>query len=157
MADEGTTFVDKTRVFPCPNCREIISTAMSHCRYCGVAVDPDKAQAAAAIQDKVGQACSDANYAKIMARALPVLYLIGWIPLLGVASWGFMFLLVAIPVMLIRWWRKYNALQTGDPDYEQAKTDTIVALVIWSVMVVVWIIGSVVAYYLLASLTGKGK
>ena len=86
-----------------------------------------------------------------MARALPVLYLIGWIPLLGVASWGFLFLLVAVPVMLIRWWRKYNAIQTGDPDYEQAKTSTIVALVIWSAMVVVWLGVSIVAYYFFAS------
>ena len=126
---------------------------MNYCRFCGVAIDPDQAQAAAAIQDQVGRACNDASYLKVMARAMPIFYLATWIPSFrvaawaGVTSWAFLFLLFAIPIMSIRWWMKYQVIQTGDVDYEEAKNSTLVALVIWSVMVLIWIISSLGYFY----------
>lgn len=39
------------RVFRCPNCKEFINTSLQQCRFCGAAVDPAVAEAAAAVQN----------------------------------------------------------------------------------------------------------
>lgn len=132
-------------VFQCPNCQEFINTSMAQCSYCGVSVNYESAQAAAGVQRQVGQACSDASYLKIMARAQIVFYALSWIPFVGgFAVWGWLFLVFAIPIMLIRWWVKFRALQTADPDFENARRTTIVALVIWSVMMIIWFVVGVI-------------
>lgn len=139
------------QVFQCPNCREFINVSMTHCSYCGVAINPEAASAAADIQAKVAQACSDANYLKIMARALAAFYLLNWIPFMPLVGWGFLILLVVVPVMLVRWWVKYRDIQTGDQDYEKAKRDPIIAAVIWSAVAVLWLAVSVVQAILIRS------
>lgn len=97
------------------------------------------------MQEKTGQACNDASYLKIMARTMPVFYLIGWIPFVGaVGSWGFLFLLLAVPIMAVRWLIKYSAVRTEDPDFKRAKRSTMIAMAIWGGMLVIWIIGSIV-------------
>lgn len=131
--------LSEPQVFQCQNCREFINTSMTHCSYCGVAINHEAATAAADVQAKVGQACSDANYLKIMARAQVVFFLLNWIPFLPLVGWGFLILLVAVPIMLIRWWVKYRGIQTADKDYEKAKRDTIIAAVIWSAVTVIWV------------------
>lgn len=113
---------------------------MANCPYCGVAINAETARTAAEVQSKVGAACSNASYLKIMARAMIVFYLIGWIPFVGgVGSLGFLAMVILIPILLIRWWVKYGKLQTGDTDYEKARRDTVIAAVIWSVMLIIWV------------------
>ncbi len=65
--------LSQPQVFQCQNCREFINTSMTHCSYCGVAINAEAATAAADIQANVAKACSDANFLKIMARAIGVL------------------------------------------------------------------------------------
>jgi hypothetical protein len=117
---------------------------MSSCRFCGAPVDYVAAQSAADLQDEINRACSDGNYLFIVARAMIVMYLISWIPVIGgVGGWGFLALLVAVPVMAIRWWVKYRKIQTVDPDYRTAKRRTIISIAIWGGMVIVWLIGAI--------------
>lgn len=144
--------LNQPQAFQCPNCREFINASMSNCSYCGVAINYDSAIAAANIQSKVGQACSDASYLKITARAFVVFYLLSWVPFLPLVGWGSLILFIAVPVMLIRWWVKYSKLQTADPDYEKAKRDTIIAAVIWSALTALWFI--IVAIQILLAMLG---
>jgi len=130
--------LSQSQVFQCQNCREFINTSMTHCSYCGVAISAEAATAAADVQANVAKACSDANFLKIMARALVVFFLLDLIPFVPLVGWASLFLLVAVPVMLVRWWVKYRTLQTADDDYEKAKRDTVIAAVIWSAVAVVW-------------------
>jgi len=133
--------LNQPQVFQCQNCREFINTSMTLCTYCGVTINASAAAAAADIQTSVANACSEASFLKIMARAQVAFFVFSLIPLIGgFAGWGFLFLLIAVPVMLIRWWVKYRNLQTGDKDYEKAKRNTIIAAVIWSAGVVVWLV-----------------
>src|SRR5208283_434977 len=46
------------RVFRCPNCKEFINTTLQQCRFCGAAVDPVAAEAAAVVQSKVNAVCN---------------------------------------------------------------------------------------------------
>jgi len=115
---------------------------MSQCHYCGHLVDPATAKAAADVQARVNQACSDASYLRIVARAIPVFYLLGLVPFLGmVGSGAFLLLLVAFPFMALRWWVKFGFLRTADPDYKKAKGSAVIALLIWIAMLAVWLIG----------------
>ena len=142
--------LSQPQVFQCQNCREFINTAMTNCPYCGVVINAEAATAAADVQSNVAKACSDANFLKIMARAQAAFFLISFIPILGgFAGWGFLFLLIAVPVMLVRWWIKYRKIQTADKDYETAKRDTIIAAVIWSGLIVLWLALGVIQAFLL--------
>jgi hypothetical protein len=149
MSQPGTGSLNPPQVFQCMICREVINTAMTNCPYCGVEVKPDAAQSAADTQSQVAEAFSNASYLKIMARAMVGFFLASWIPFIGIASWGFLVLLVLIPILLIRWWIKYRGLQTADPDFEEARRNTVVALVIWCGIFVVWFAAGLIQVYLL--------
>jgi hypothetical protein len=142
MFDHGEAMSSaKVRVFQCPNCKEYINTSVSRCGFCGAPVDALAAEEAAENTAQVNQACSEANYLKIMARALPGFYLLSWVPFLGgIGTLGSLGLFVVIPVMAGLWWSRFRALQTGDPDYKQAKRSVGVALAIWGATVAVWFI-----------------
>lgn len=131
-------------VFRCPNCGEFIDTSVHQCRFCGSTVDSSAARAAAETQARADQACSDASFLRTMAITLPVFLLISFIPIVGAfAGWGFLFLLLAVPIMVMRWWIKYRSIQISDSAYRQAKRSTGASSAIWAAMLVLWIFLSV--------------
>ena len=122
----GLSLATEVLVLPCPRCNQTINTSMQQCPFCHSPLDPNAALAFAAAFSKVNAAVSDASYLKIMggvAITFCVLRLIPFLSLIGVA--GFYFLLLAIPFMSIRWWLKYNALPTNDPEYAKARRTAI--------------------------------
>ena len=141
--------LSQPKVFQCQNCREFINTELTNCPYCGVILNLEAATAAADNQSNVAKACSDANFLKIMARALVLFFVLSFVPFLPLVGYGSLILFLAVPVMLVRWWIKYRKLQTADPDYEKAKRDTIIAAVIWSGVIVLWIAAGVIQGLLL--------
>ncbi|MGH9842968.1 MAG: hypothetical protein ACREEM_29880 [Blastocatellia bacterium] len=150
MSQSSIGSLNQAQVFQCLNCREMINVSLANCPYCGVAINPETAHAAADNQAIVAQACSNASYLKIMARAMVGFFLFSFVPFVGgIGSWGFLAMLVIIPIVMVRWWVKYRNLQTGDPDFDKARRDTIVALAIWSAMVVVWIVISMIQAFLM--------
>jgi len=105
--------------------------------------------------NETNKACNDGNYISILARSAVVFYLLSWIPILGAfAGWGFLFVMLAIPILVIRWWVKYLEIQTSDKDYQAAKKLILISLAIWAVMAVVWLIGSIIYTLLVASMIG---
>jgi hypothetical protein len=109
-------------VFMCPNCKETINTSDSQCPFCSTCIDHDQAQAAAELMAKINQACSDGSYLKIMAGMLLIFFLLRYVPFLGlIGSAGFYFLLIAVPVMAIRWWIKFGAIRTRDSGFRTAR------------------------------------
>ncbi len=146
----NTLTLDKTRVFKCSSCGEYINTSMSACKFCGNQVNLETAEQAADVQDAIGNACSEANYLKVTARAIPVAYAVSFIPLIGGAvGWGFLILLIVTPSMFLRWWIKYPTIQTSDGDYKAAKTSTWISIAIWGGMILVWLVASLIISLLL--------
>jgi hypothetical protein len=144
MAIDGTVSTGRIQVFQCPSCQEFINTSMNQCRFCGMLIDAALAQASAHHQADTSRACSDANYLKIMTRTMPVFFLLNLIPVVGgFAGWGLIFLLIAVPILIVRWWVKYGGIQTQDADYPKARSSTFISLIIWVAMVIVWIVSSV--------------
>ena len=119
------------QTFPCPNCNEIINDTMAKCRYCATPVDQQAAVAAAEIQSKVNQACSDASYLKTAALLMWAFLGLSFIPIIPVVGWGFLFTFIAVLVMIIRWQIKFSGIQTRDADYPRAKRSKNLALILW--------------------------
>ncbi|HVF49394.1 MAG TPA: hypothetical protein VNA19_04870 [Pyrinomonadaceae bacterium] len=119
--------------FPCPSCREIINDTMQTCKYCGAPIDKGIAQAAAEVQSKVNQACSDASYLKTTALVMWVCLGLSFIPYVPLVSWGFLLTFIALVVLLIRWQTKFSDINTPDPDYQKARRSKNLAFILWLV------------------------
>jgi hypothetical protein len=137
-----TDFDAPVRVFTCPHCKETINTSMDRCRFCSAPVDRAAAEGAADLMERVNQACSDASFLRIMAGMLLVFLLLAFVPLIGaVGGVGYLFLLLAVPVMAIRWFLKFGGIKTEETDFRKAQRAVAAALGIWSVfaLVRIWI------------------
>lgn len=139
-------------IFECPNCKETIDAKAETCRFCGAKVDHEAAVKAAALLSRVNQACSDASYMKSTALALPVFFVLRFIPFLsGLGSIGFWVLLIAIPVWALRWWLKYRKIETDDSDFRRARKSVLVTGVVVSCLLVISVLLFVVSVLLIAS------
>jgi hypothetical protein len=126
------------RTFPCPGCRQIIDTTMQSCRFCGVVIDPAAAAAAATLQERVQKACSQATSARITAMAMPVLFLLSFVPFIGVVGLaGIVATLFIVPWNLIQWRRRFGKLESPDPDLPRARRALKEAALAWAAMVIV--------------------
>lgn len=119
----------KPRILPCPNCKQMIYSDAPQCRFCSAPLDRQTAEAAADVQERVNDACNQAKWIRNMAGAMWVLFAISFILTAGtVGLFGLFFL---IPAYLVYWQVKYGSLKTDDPDYQKAKRDRLIALLLW--------------------------
>lgn len=133
-----TSDLDKVEVFPCPNCRNTIDTTAQQCRFCGAAIDPVAAVAAAKATARVSQACNDASYLRIAAATLLVFLGVMFVPFLAlVGLMGYWFLSIAIPVLTIRWWIKFGGIKTEDADFPRAR-GTVIVISILCALPLIW-------------------
>src|SRR5580658_4761818 len=109
----GLSLSTQPKIFPCPTCAQTINTSMLQCAYCAAPVDANAAEASAAAFGNLNQSISDASYLRIMF-GVGMLCFLGRF-LLGFANLGFLFILVALPFMTIRWWLKYGKIRSTDP------------------------------------------
>ncbi|MGA2350188.1 MAG: hypothetical protein ABSF70_07140 [Terracidiphilus sp.] len=119
---ESLSFISQARVFQCPNCKETIDTSAQQCRFCHATIDAGAAEAAAEVMARINQACSDASYLKVMAIALLVAFAFSFVPIVSLlGTWALIFLLFAVPVMLVRWWVKFRSIQSTESDFSRAR------------------------------------
>jgi hypothetical protein len=110
-------------IFTCPKCGETIDSSAEACRFCGEKVDPAAAQQAALELAKVNQACSDASYMKSTAFAIPVFFLLRFLPFVSMMGLiGFVGLSFAVPIWSLRWWFRYGKLISTDEEFLKART-----------------------------------
>ena len=127
----GLSLSSAIEVFPCPNCGETINTSLNSCPFCSIAVDHAAALVSAAETSKISQACSDASYLKIMAWGLLAAVAFLLVPFIGLAgAAGLWFLRFAIPFMAVRWWIRFGAIKTTDPDFAKAKKTVVIVSVV---------------------------
>jgi len=131
----------KLQVFRCPQCNEVINLSAERCRFCNTSIDPLKAQAAAELHHQVNQAIDSASYLRILAGTMVVFYIGGFLPIVGTpAGIGFFFLMLTVPIQIIRFWRKHLGIHTSDPGMKEAQRNMVMAMVIRVVMMVVFVI-----------------
>jgi hypothetical protein len=135
----------RVKIFQCPHCKETIDAAAERCPFCSTPIDARSAESAAELMERVNQACSDASYLRIMAGLMWGFFVLSFIPLVGVlGSWGSWFLLVAVPVMAIRWRIRFGSLRPDDPGFVSAKKSTWTSLGMWVGFLVVMVIVSMI-------------
>jgi len=111
----------------------MINDSMSHCKHCGVEIDPGIASLIADRQEKANQAYSDASYLRNAAVAMFVFLAVGLVLTIGYLGFVITFLITL--VLLVRWQFKFSDLLTNDPDYVKAKRSRNVAAVLLAVAV----------------------
>jgi hypothetical protein len=105
---------------------------MDRCSNCSAPIDSAEAEAGAAIQDQVNRAYSDGSFNRNMAVGMWVFFLIRFIPIVGIAGWVGMFvLMMLVPIRLVMWQVRFGGLKTNDPDHQRAKANRNVAFLIW--------------------------
>lgn len=135
---------EQTLSFPCPSCKEIINDRAEQCKYCGAPIDKGVAQFAAEVQSKVNQAYSDASYLKTAAFALLTLLAISLIPFVPLVLYGAVFIFFSLIVMIVRWQLKFSNINTTDPDYQKAKRNKNIALVLWVIAIPIFILREII-------------
>ena len=116
-------------ILPCPQCGEMIYSDVTACRFCSAAIDPQAAAAGAKLQKRINDACNHAKIVRNMAGVMWILFLVRFV-FFGLV-WGFIGLFFFVPAYLIFWQVKYGSLKTQDPDFNRAKRDRLIALLIW--------------------------
>jgi hypothetical protein len=142
---------------PCPGCSEIIASNAPRCKYCNASVDPQAAAVAAHLQQEVNQACHDARMARnaaslmwiafavlvvavVMAFLILIRILAGLLLVWAMAmqfllavigQLAFIGIMVALPLMLIRWQSRYGRIKTNDVDFKTARRNRNIALLLW--------------------------
>lgn len=114
-----TTNEANARVFQCPRCNETTNTGMHRCPACGTLIDQNAAQASADLLDKVGQACTEAEYLRIAVTAPLLCFFLGFF--LPGGFFVAFFFAAAVLFMVVRWWVRFYGLKTGEPDYKKAR------------------------------------
>lgn len=116
--------------FPCPSCGEIIGANATRCRYCSVEIDPQAAQAAAGLQQRVNEACNDASMARNVASVMWVAFAMQFLFAM-IGRLAFIGMMLAVPILLIKWQVRFGRLQTNDPDFKAARRNRNIALLLW--------------------------
>ena len=137
-------------IFQCPNCNETIDSSAASCRFCGAKVDPEAAMLAAEALAKINQACSDSTYLRSTALAIPVFFVLRYVPFFGwVGTVGFIGLCIGVPVWAMRWWSKFARIATPDAEFRSARnTVKFVGISVSAVFVVVIVLPFVVGFLL---------
>ena len=74
------------KTFPCPNCHEFINSGMEKCKYCSITIDPQMANAAVELQDKVNRSCNEASLLRNIAGAMWVGFVVRFVPFIGIVG-----------------------------------------------------------------------
>ncbi|HKU74631.1 MAG TPA: hypothetical protein VJR02_11965 [Pyrinomonadaceae bacterium] len=134
----GLTLSQNKGILPCPGCGEMIYSDAEVCRFCSAPIDRETATRGAELQMRVNNACNQAKWVRNAAGAMWLLLLLGMF--LPAASWGFVGLFFAVPIWLITWQVRFRGLETLDADYQTAKRDWFIALMIWLPVVALHVI-----------------
>lgn len=131
-----------SQFFRCPSCHEVIRLGAPTCQYCSATILHTTAQKAAEQFEQITQACALANNLKTLNVLAPILLFVyggnafmEWVQPTGVF---FFFLLPVAPLFaVIGWLMKYHRLPTDDADFQKAKKNVKIALLIWLPTVIV--------------------
>jgi hypothetical protein len=114
-------------IFECPNCKQTIDASSTQCRYCSTQIDPKAALEAADLMARINLACSDASFLRTAAICIFAFIGIMFIPFMGLLGMvGYYFLLVAVPFLAIRWFVRFHAIRSDDPDFKRARMTVII-------------------------------
>lgn len=133
----------------CPTCKRLIAPTVEFCPHCREPIDSQYAQLSTFIVVFNTAACSSANtiktaeYAAIIVFVATLLGVILVAPTLALVNVVNSVMSIAA---IILWFRRFGRFRFGDADYEKAKRDMRISLVLWIVLLAVQALA--IAYFL---------
>lgn len=116
--------------FPCPSCGEIIGTSATKCKYCNSEIDTYTAIASATLQSQINEACNDASMVRNVAGVMWIAFVVQFL-FAAMGRLAFFGMMIAVPIMLVRWQIKYGRIKTDDIDFKSARRNRTIALLLW--------------------------
>jgi hypothetical protein len=126
---------DVTILFPCPNCRRLLSLTVDQCPHCRELIDETQKVIGAAANTALTQACSLAN--TISTGDPAVLLFLGLTVFAFLLDFAWMasvtILSGLLPVIaIIRWQRRYGGLPFEDTEFIAARRQMKQSLMLWT-------------------------
>lgn len=135
------------RTFPCPICGAIITTGIASCDVCSAPIDAQVAETAAERRELVLRANGEASSLVISARMILPFFGLSFVPFLSsVGRLGVLVLLVQVPWLSGRWYRRYGKLSYPEPELGEARKWWKESLTIWLIVVVATLIWILLVY-----------
>jgi uncharacterized membrane protein len=114
---------------------------MEKCKYRSITIDPQVANAAVELQDKINRSCNEASLIRNIAGAMWVGFLVRFIPFISIVGLVIMVIgFVVVPPWLIYWQIKFGRIKTADIDYKRAKRNWLGALVLWLLLLIILVV-----------------
>ena len=130
LAIQTNKMLSQESFFPCPACGEIIGSHSSNCKYCNAEIDPEAAEIAATFNRKLTRLVTTQawprNTAGVMWIAFAMQFLFAAMGRLTIIG-----MMLAVPVMLIRWQSRIGGIKTNDVDFTTARRNRNIALLLW--------------------------
>lgn len=140
QTDSAFTNPAVTPFIECPGCRRLIAHDAGTCPHCREEIDLEYARASVVIVTYNTAACSSANtiktgeYAAVIVFAASLLGVLFVAP--GLAIVNVMNSVVSIAAIIL-WFLRFGGFAFGDAEYDKAKRDMRVSLVLWTVLLFV--------------------
>lgn len=133
----------------CPTCKRLIAPKAEFCPHCREPIDSQYAQLSTYIVVFNTAACSSANTIKTAEYAAIIVFVATLLGVILVAP-ALALVNVVNSVMsiaaIILWFRRFGRFSFGDDDYQKAKRDMRISLVLWTVLLAVQALA--IAYFL---------
>lgn len=124
----------------CPSCKRLITPGIECCPHCREPINAEYARVSAAIVVFNTAACSSANTIKTAEYAAIVVFVATLLGILlvapGLAVVNVVNSVVSIAAILL-WFRRFGRFKFGDAEYDKAKRDMRISLILWTVLIVV--------------------
>ncbi len=92
----------------------------------------------------MNQACSDATYMRSTALAIPVFFVLRFLPIVSMIGLvGFYGLLFTVPIWAMIWWLRYgNLAYMNDAEFARARTNVTWTGVAVGALFIIFVLGS---------------
>lgn len=133
----------------CPECKRLIDCKAKVCPHCREEIDAEYAKLSTTIIVYNTAACSSANTIKTAEYGALIVFVA---TLLGIWAFdpGLVILNLLTPTLAIAaivvWFRRFGWFKLGDAEFEKAKRDMRISIVLWIVLLVVQ--GLAIVYFL---------
>lgn len=132
----------------CPGCKRLIAPGIECCPHCREPINAEYARVSAAIVVFNTAACSSANtiktgeYAAVIVLVATLFGILFVAP--GMAIGNLLTSVVSIAAIVV-WFRRFGRFKFGDGEYDKAKRDLRISLILWTLLLIVQLLA--IAYF----------
>lgn len=132
----------------CPGCKRLIECEAKVCPHCREEIDPEYAKVSRAVTVYNTAACSSANTIKTAEYGALIVFLATLIGVWAIDP-GLVIVNLLTPILsiaaIVVWFRRFGWFRFGDAEFEKAKRDMRISMLLWIFLLVVQVLA--IAYF----------